>query len=127
MPNGKGRNILLHRIVMGRIQGRTLENHEWVDHRDHNPMNARDENLRLVTVAQNSQHRRKHIPTLTNPFRGVCWDIHEEKWRAQLTYEGKRYYLGHYNNVNEANEVCVSKRKELRFYDGTDESIGSQT
>ena len=35
-------------------------------------------------------------------FKGVSWSSREQKWEATLMLSGKRYYLGFYENINDA-------------------------
>lgn len=48
------------------------------------------------------------IKTNTSGVTGVTWDKRREKWMAQIIFKGKHYYLGRYDNKEDA----VKARKE---------------
>ncbi len=125
MLDGTVKKIRLHRIIASRIKGRKIERWEDVDHRNHNKLDARDKNLNVVSHKQNLQHRHPHVATPTNPFRGVSWDKNRKKWKAAVAEDQKSINLGRYNTAEEANQVCIAKRKELGFYDGKIVSIAA--
>lgn len=79
-----------------------------VDHRNGDKMDARRENIRLVTAAQNSQAKPKHR------FSGTTW--HKcGKWQANVRHCGKDHYLGLFSDREEAAGVVAAKRVELAF------------
>ncbi len=47
--------------------------------------------------------------------KGVVWDPERSMWKAQITFKGKRYYLGRYHSVEEATKA--RKRAEERFHE----------
>ena len=96
-PAGKA-NICLHRVVMGRVLGRALEEYKFVDHIDGDKLNNRRENLRLVTSKQNSRNR--HISkNNTSGSKGVTFLAKREKWLAQIWHQGKYMNLGLYDST----------------------------
>lgn len=41
----------------------------------------------------------------TSGIRGVTWDKSREKWQAQIEFKGKNYYLGRYDNIEDAAKI----------------------
>lgn len=94
----KPKTVLLHRWILGVYAN--ASDYE-VDHFDNNPMNNKDENLRLVSRSENLQNR-----TLQNNnssgFRGVSFHKRRGKWQASVTENKKRIYLGLFDTPEEA-------------------------
>lgn len=55
-----------------------------------------------------SINREKPIKSNTSGITGVTWDKSKGKWMAQIVFKGKSYYLGRYEDKEEA----VKARKE---------------
>ena len=82
---------LLHRVILGLSDGDTTE----VDHRNRNKADNRRENLRPCTASQN-QAARPFPPGATSTYRGVRWEADRGRWRAGITCNWKRHYLGRF-------------------------------
>lgn len=98
--DGKKKIIYLHRKIMKAGPG------EEVDHINHDGLDNRRSNLRLVTHSQNLVNARSSIGVSGN--RGV-WKSHNGKgrWVAVLKRHGKRLYLGTYGSSEEAHAVWL--------------------
>ena len=90
-----GSNIKMHRLIMGAPPRMD------VDHRDHDGLNNRRENLRLATRSQNMANGRIR-PDNTSGFRGVTWDVERGAWRAQIMVAGRKSFLGRFPSAEEA-------------------------
>jgi hypothetical protein len=106
-PDGKG-------YLRVRLNGRIYKCHRlawlyefgnWprghIDHKDGNRSNNAIANLRDVDHATNLQNRTDH--NLGKKYRlplGVSMD--KQYFRARITFNGKRYSLGHYRSREEA-------------------------
>jgi len=95
IPKSGGRKIYMHRQIMAAPVGMD------VDHRDHNTLNNRKENLRVCTTAQNIQNQ---LPSRgeTSGFKGVTWDKRDRKWKAYIRIKGRQKFLGYYDDEIEA-------------------------
>lgn len=102
-----GRNRLIHRVIMALELGRKLLRKEEVDHRNHNKLDNRVENLRLTNRLGNVQHRKP------DPYRGTTFNGY--RWVAQVGYKGTKLNLGTFLSREVAAEVAAKKRKELNF------------
>ena len=70
--------------------------HLIVDHYpDTDISNNRIENLRLTTKSGNTRNRKI-------PIRGTSYDKFRDKWRAQITVDGKNNMLGRFDTEEEA-------------------------
>ena len=110
------KKYLLHRIIY------KYHNEEWditdnsknnsIDHKDINPLNNKIENLRVVNHSQNkrNQNKRKNCSSI---FMGVCWEKNRNKWRAQISINGKNKNLGLFIIEEEAGETYQIAYNEL--------------
>ena len=89
---------------------------EWpegeIDHRDLNRSNNRFNNLREATRQQNSANGPMRS-TNTSGVKGVCWNKKSEKWLAQIGAEGKHFYLGEFDTLQEATRVRQAAAERL--------------
>jgi hypothetical protein len=70
-----------------------------IDHINNNPLDNRRENLRIVTPEQNSMNRKSQKQSLSK-YIGVSKS--HKKWIAEITFKGKKFYLGRFNSEIEA-------------------------
>ena len=93
--NGKTYDLfLMHQFVLG-VRGIR------VDHISGDGLDNQKVNLRISTQAQNSRNRKVPI-TNTSGFKGVTLRKDTQVWRAYITFEGKRSYLGNFKNPKQA-------------------------
>lgn len=79
--------FFLHRILSGAADS------EIVDHKNHDALDNRDDNLRKCTHAQNLRNRRK-IKRANSSFKGVSTS--GSRWRANITLNSQLIYLGQF-------------------------------
>jgi len=82
-----------------------------VDHINENKNDSRIENLRAATRRQNANNVGVRKDN-TSGVKGVCWAKREQKWRAQCRVNGKRYHIGYYADIKDA-QIAVRKFREL--------------
>jgi hypothetical protein len=107
--NGKRSSLNFHRIVLGRMLGRTLLKKEECDHINGDKLDNRRENLRLVDRAMNGQNL-----TQCGPFRGTL-KRPNGKWQARVKFRQVRYHCGTYESRGEAALAALRKRQEFGF------------
>ena len=73
----------------------------WVDHINHDTLDNRRENLRLVTPVENTRNRVKHMKG-SSRYLGVCWDKASQRWLAQIMVSGKNHNLGRFRKELDA-------------------------
>jgi len=122
--NGVKTGFSMHRFLMGKIPPNMV-----VDHINGNKLDNRRSNLRVVSVAENSQNQRKS----RNPrsgFRGVIWSgktpgMIRTPWVARATISYKRHHLGYFSDPKEANRVIVQFRA-LHMPGAIEDGYGNQ-
>jgi hypothetical protein len=110
--NGKQKMkiIRMHRLIMERVIGRELKRNEVIDHENHNPLDNRLENLRIVSHRQNLQNQKRKT---SSKYPGVYWHKRDKKWIARITLNSKRKHLGSFVNEVEAFEAYKSAVHQL--------------
>ena len=89
---------MFHQIVMGQKEG------YLVDHINQNPLDNRKENLRFVIPTANAINSK--VPKNNKSgYKGVSWRKDSNKWRAQITIQGKIICLGTYERIEDAIEA----------------------
>jgi hypothetical protein len=83
-----------------------------VDHINGNGLDNTKDNLRICNRSQNNANR-KAVQSKSSNFKGVHFEKHSKKWRAEITKDGVRYTLGRFLNQNDALNAYMKKSKEL--------------
>lgn len=91
----------IHRVILERMLGRFLLPSERCDHIDGNGLNNRRENLRLATLGQNQQNRRRNKNS-TSKYKGVSWHVRVKKWQARIGIDCCRVHLGYFDTPEAA-------------------------
>lgn len=94
-PDGRWKPIRMHRVIMDAMPGMQ------VDHIDHNGLNNRKKNLRLVTNQQNSYGKFKRVRSGSR-FKGVSWYKLLRKWRARIVVNYQYIHLGYFSDEETA-------------------------
>jgi len=104
---GEDQNIYLHRYILNVPRG--LE----IDHINHNQLDNRRSNLRIVSHRQNLQSRRGNLKKSIK-FKGVSFNRrYLRPFISQITFENRNVYLGCYQNAIEAAKAYDSKAREF--------------
>ncbi len=112
LPDGRWSARKLHRDLLGLKRGDRRQG----DHRNHDLLDNRRSNLRIVTNAQNGQNRNGAYRGSTSRHRGVCWAGREAKWRVTACVDGRRFHLGYFDDEQEAAGVAAAFRAEHMPY-----------
>jgi hypothetical protein len=86
--------VTMHRAILGASAG------QQVDHRNHNGLDNRRENLRLCTRAENNRNARKRRDSASR-YKGVAL-LPSGRWRASMRLDGRMKHLGVFATETEA-------------------------
>lgn len=95
--NIEGHSILrLHRLVLN-----LLDNKIEIDHKFHNTLDNRKENLRICTHKNNSRNVKRFKNNVSG-YKGVYWRKDTKKWQVSIRYGNKLIHLGYFTDILEA-------------------------
>jgi hypothetical protein len=103
-----GKRVYAHRIVYKLLNGTEPD---VVDHNDGNKLNNSVDNLNNGSTSDNMKNAKKPINN-TSGVVGVCWNVTNKKWHAQIGDNGAKS-LGHFDDFEEA--VAVRKKAEIKL------------
>lgn len=102
------KSMLMHREIIHASKG------IQVDHINHDQLDNRKSNLRLVTKSQNMMNAKKRT-MCKSPYKGVCWFNNYQKWMSSITINGKKKFLGYFEYDKDA---AVAYNKAAKKYFG---------
>ncbi|MDD4242820.1 MAG: HNH endonuclease [Bacilli bacterium] len=104
----------LHRLAFLYMEGAFPP--EQVDHIDNNKLNNCWDNLRHANMYQNAQNKPIGLSN-TSGVKGVCWDKHNNRWKASIDYNGKVKHVGLFKDKKDAIDAIIEFRnkKHLEF------------
>jgi hypothetical protein len=101
----KQEQVRMHRVIMN--APKTKE----VDHIDGDKLNNQKNNLRLCTKIENLRNKGK-LKTNISGFKGVSYDKKLNKWKAQISVNNKKIYLGIFDDKLLAyDKYCIACKK----------------
>ena len=104
--NHNGKRIYLHRLLFNITQKDLC-----IDHINHNTLDNRRNNLRVVNNSQNQMNRDKPKQN-TSGVKGVYWHKNKGKWQANIQVDNKLLYLGIFDSKQDAIAARKSAEKE---------------
>lgn len=113
----KGFSGLAHRLAFELMGVDTTD--MCVDHVNHDKLDNRFENLRLITVGENNKNKKFEPKRNTSGYTGVTTDNsrpEHQKFRAQVMINKKQIFLGRYPTAYEAHLAVVEARTRLGFH-----------
>lgn len=84
-----------------------------VDHKNHNTLDNRKENLRPATRSQNNCNRA-HQSSNRSGYVGVNWYPKYNKWVARVVQNGRRVLVGYFASIEDA--VAARDRAATEYY-----------
>jgi len=97
LPNGKWILVQMSRDILGLRKGDKRQ----ADHIDHDTLDNRRCNIRIVTNSQN-QHNRRNVKGYYK---------YGNKYEAKIMVNGKHIHLGYYNTPAEAHQAYLDAKK----------------
>lgn len=120
----KGESILMHRELMGLVKG----DGKLVDHKNHNKLDNRKENLRICTKLENQVHQRakkRKDGSSHSKYKGVSRRSTNSvrPWRCRVTYKGKettKYFETEIEAAKEYNRLATEIHGEFAYVNKLD-------
>lgn len=101
--------ILLHNFLSDNI----CKYKENMHHKNHNTLDNRKENLEVISIIENSRHRKGRNCNNKSGYRNVAYISREKHpYWVQLMVEGKNTVLGKFDDVDEAGAYAEEMRKK---------------
>jgi len=117
-----GKNFYAIRGIGGRKNPKRLWMHreilgidQTVDHKNGDGLDNRRVNLRPASQALNMRAYRAKSEGKTSRFRGVHWYARDSIWVSQIETDGKRYWVGRFQDEEAAARARDKKVLELGF------------
>ncbi len=109
---GKQFAIRVHRFII------SVTDTMLVDHRNHNGLDNRKNNLRVCTQSQNLRNSKIRQHT-TSKYKGVSWHKRDKLWCAYIYIDNKLKHIGNFLNEKKAalayNKAAKKYFKEYAF------------
>jgi len=99
--------VMMHREIL------KVGEDEFVDHKNHNGLDNRRANLRIVEWQENCWNRRKRNTRCSSQYKGVMWNKRWRKWEVRIGFNGKNIFIGYFDDEKEAAMAYDAKAKEL--------------
>ncbi len=99
--------VRMHWVVLEPPEGR------FIDHINHNGLDNRRANLRVVTNRQNIWNSRKRKGKCSSKYKGVHRVKGEKKWRARIQHKDRMIFIGEFDDEKAAAKAYDQKAKEL--------------
>jgi hypothetical protein len=96
--------IKMHREIMGCVKG----DGKIVDHINHNTLDNRRVNLRLVSPSINAANRKRGC--------GAYFDKRRRRWVARVGFMGKTHWLGQFVTKEQALNRCEEFKIEKEIW-----------
>ena len=110
-----GKHYYAHRIIWEMHNNHVLDGYQ-IDHINHDRLDNRIENLRLVTVTENNRNQSK-FKTNKSGATGVYWSRQRRKWIAAIWNNNKIKYLGGFDDIADAIAARKSAENELGYHE----------
>ena len=101
------KGVRMHRVILKPTKGK------FIDHINHNGLDNRRANLRICTAQQNTWNKRKQRGNYSSKYKGVTWLRSENKWQVRIVCNGKRIFIGYFDDEKAAAMAYDDKAKEL--------------
>ena len=113
--NNKQKTMYMHRVILN--PPADLQ----IDHKNHNGLDNRRENIRIVTRGENGRNRIDNVE-FQSDVDGVSWNAHIKAWMAQPRVNDKMVHLGYFDMRFQAEAAVLMyletgmrvKRSDLR-------------
>lgn len=101
-------SVRMNRVIMKAVKG------DVVDHINHDTLDNRKDNLRIVTRAQNAMNRLGPNKNSKTGVRGVHWHRESRRYAAEIRVDGRQKHLGKFKTIADAAKAYASANR--RYY-----------
>jgi len=101
--------LILHRLIMDAPKGMV------VDHINHDTLDNRKGNLRIITDSQNNQNRKGKANS-SSGILGVNWNKQAGKWQVAVKVNGKNKHIGLFDDIERARDASIRARERYLPY-----------
>ena len=98
--NNKNHHMSLHEAIF-QLSDQIVPVGFMIDHKDRDPLNNLESNLRICTKTQNAQNSKIRKDN-TSGFKGVHFCNTCKKWVSEITANKIRVFLGHFDTKEDA-------------------------
>lgn len=102
-------------ILIWILHNKSIPDGFEIDHIDHDGLNNRMANLRLVVNKENEKNKPMQLNNKSG-ITGVYYRTDTKKWRAYIRVNSKLINLGSYKDIKEAIETRQKAEKLYRFH-----------
>lgn len=102
----RGKTLYLSRELLGVDDPKLL-----VDHKNHNTLDNRKENLRVCNKRKNSENQSPQRRETSSLYKGVNFFKRVKRWRAYIKVNQKQIHLGYYLTEIEAAQAYDNAAK----------------
>ncbi len=106
----KGHVVKLHHLILGITDGRI------VDHINHNRLDNRKCNLRIIPHDKNTKNRKSKNTNNSSGYRNVHWNENKGMWMVQLQVNGKNTRFGYFNDNELEKAGALAEELRQKYY-----------
>lgn len=108
--NGRRTRYILHREILKRYNVDIPRKYE-VDHINHDKLDSRKSNLRVVSRSENIFNRIRSDNSSGHP--GVHWESSSNRWKVQIRKDGRLAYSKRFVDLGDAIKDREIKEREI--------------